>query len=793
LCLAIGASWIVVYLAGTGIYLAHLPVKTHFAVSGLSLVLLGLSFGELKKLWQSAQVRRTVFGFLILLFWNWLMLSLIRHYSGGLWSGDWYEHYERSLFFVDYLPRDTIFLDKYALPARPPMMNILCAHVLAQVGEGFDLFQPAAAFFNLLIYFPLVLLSGALARRGRRGLAVLVILLAASPLLAANVTFTWTKLFCGFYVLLGIWLYLRGFQKQDSARLAGGFAMMCAGLLVHYSAGPYALFIGLHYAYVWWRRKRKWIEPVLIAAVCAPLLATWFGWSIWFYGLQTTVGSNTSVSDSEQLTFAGNMQKIGMNILATLVPHPLHLPRHRFETFFYQPNPLGHLRDYWFLIYQQTAPAGMGIAAGLVVIFLAARKLLRGKKPAWKRVDPSSPPPLADSLRIFWGGLVVVCTLVGIASVGTEDGLGQAHICLLPLELLGVAFLAANFGSLPLWLRRTLAVFVVFDFCFGVYLQIRMESLYFHMQTVGSASVLPLNDQLLSRQAVFNSTWRAKMGLAFFGDHFDGFAGVLLVLMIVLGAGLLHALGLAVRGSALPLRRRPDWFFYTLLVLLAVGTLYCSKDEFDGSAAAARQLVSNSDEQMRTNAARFLSDEAAVAAAPGSSEALLELGEARYRSGDVLGGSDDIAEAYALDPFNPRARYDGLVLYDVGTPYRDASGATLNMAENVYLDPQSPEARKKLGTLLLLQDHFDQAVANLGLAVEFSGGSDADSLSRLGIALQSTSGPDHVSQSIDYLSQALHLQPGSADIADALRNSLRMRGDSDDQINSEIEQIRLGG
>ena len=40
------------------------------------------------------------------------------------------------------------------------MMNMLGAHVLAQVGIQYDLFQPAAAYFNLLIYFPCLCCSG---------------------------------------------------------------------------------------------------------------------------------------------------------------------------------------------------------------------------------------------------------------------------------------------------------------------------------------------------------------------------------------------------------------------------------------------------------------------------------------------------------------------------------------------------------------------------------------------------------------------------------------------------------
>ncbi len=237
------------------------------------------------------------------------------------------------------------------------------------------MFQVAAAFFNLLIYFPCALLAGALARRGRRQLPLLVVLFAASPLLVENVTYTWTKLFPGLYILLGTWLYLRGFQKQDAFRIVAAFASLCVGMLIHYSAGPYLLFFALHYAWIWRGRKWKWVEPLAIAGVCVLILASWLGWSAWFYGWHTTVSSNTTVMGSESLSFGGNLQKIATNIISTLIPHPLHVSRNDFDKALYQPNAMGYLRDYWFLVYQPTVPEGIGLVGGLTVVYLLVRKL----------------------------------------------------------------------------------------------------------------------------------------------------------------------------------------------------------------------------------------------------------------------------------------------------------------------------------------------------------------------------------------------------------------------------------
>src|SRR5439155_26687816 len=98
-------------------------------------------------------------------------------------------------------------------------------------------------------------------------------------MLLQNVTWTWTKLAAGFYVILAIWLYLRGWRKQDPLRMTLAFVTLSAGPLVHYSVGPYALFLALHYLIVPFRtRSARWPGLAVLSLVLVgrpPPLVAW--------------------------------------------------------------------------------------------------------------------------------------------------------------------------------------------------------------------------------------------------------------------------------------------------------------------------------------------------------------------------------------------------------------------------------------------------------------------------------------------------------------------------------------
>ncbi len=288
----------------------------------------------------------------------------------------------------------------------------------------------------------------------------LVAVFALNPMVMQNVTYSWTKAFTAFYVILGLWFYLAACRKNDRLRMTAAFLALAMGILVHYSAAPYVLFLALHYLFrVFPKRAHRWKEIATIAATSGLLLATWVGWSMATYGTRSTLASNTSVTSSQQ--YQGNsLVRIAANVVDSIVPavarSPLYLDGFKHQGF------LGNLRDDAFIFYQTNVIFSMGLIGGPIILWLLYSALRR--------------PSLPGSTRWFWLAMISFCVLTGIASVGERDPLGVAHATLLTVEVLGLSMLA---GTFPL--RRALLTLVIagclLDFSFGILLHARVESL----------------------------------------------------------------------------------------------------------------------------------------------------------------------------------------------------------------------------------------------------------------------------------------------------------------------------
>jgi 4-amino-4-deoxy-L-arabinose transferase-like glycosyltransferase len=461
LCGSVGLSLLLLYAAAFAIYVSRLPWAPASGVVSAGCVVLGLlTLRDASRL----PVRQVVRGFGFLVAWTFAILLLLRNYSGGMWFGDWLEHFQRSLYFLHRFPQDTPIFLRYQLPARPPFMNLLAAFFLAPAGDRFELFQVVFTFLNLLVFLPCCLIAPALGLGGRRRIAPLAAVFACNPLVVENATYTWTKLLAAFFVVLGLWFYLAAWRKHDRVRLWAASLALASALLVHYSAGPYVVLLALHYLlFVFRRRKEKWKELATAATLGGTVLATWLVWSVATFGVRITFGSNTTVRDAAQGSggrLAGIAANAAGNLVRTAMPHPLRAGVSLDAL--QQYSAAGWWRDYFFLIYQTNAIFAMGAVGGLAVLYLLGRSCLRA---------PPGPQ------RLFW--LFFLSGGVALATAVHWGGevFGVAHVTLQPLLVLGLSLLGGAWSSLRRWARLALVIGCALDFTLGIALQAKVESL----------------------------------------------------------------------------------------------------------------------------------------------------------------------------------------------------------------------------------------------------------------------------------------------------------------------------
>lgn len=462
LCGSIALSHILLWLAGWGVYVfaPGLQRAADFGIVAICCAAFIAVWRDARALVRVPRVRSALAGYGFLLAWTLLILTIIRVYSGAGWIGDWMEHFQRTLYFLHHFPYNTPIYGDYQVPARPPMMNLLAAIFLAVTEDRFEIFQVVFTFFNLLLFLPCCLAIPVVASVRKVSILPLVAVFAMNPAVMQNATYTWTKSLTAFFVILAICLYLSGWRKRDSVRMTGGFLSLAAGLLVHYSAGPYCVFFALHYLLVVFRtRPNKWKELAAIAITCGILLGTWFAWSVATFGTKSTFASNTTINPGDQ--YAGSaLVKIGGNLLDSIVPifvwDPAQLNHYRV------PNTAATLRDDAFLVYQTNVIFIMGLVGGPLVIWFLVRVLRDSKR---RRVE-----------RTFWLWLIGFSIVVGIAASGERVYFGVGHLTLLSMEMLGLTLLSTQFHK-----RRVIELAIVagcaLDFGLGVYLHARVQHL----------------------------------------------------------------------------------------------------------------------------------------------------------------------------------------------------------------------------------------------------------------------------------------------------------------------------
>jgi hypothetical protein len=504
LCGAVAASFVLTYLASFILFCFNAPPIAYWCVAGAFGIIGVVNYRQLLVFFRSHQTPRVLIAFTIVLAWDFMHLAIVRNYGGDSWGNDWHEHYERTCYFLHQHSNQFLYLKEYLLPARPPMMNAICAFYGAMIGMdlrnqlSFEVYSGCCLFLNASAFLPCCLLLRHLARRGLRRVSILAVLFMLNPSIMENATWTITKAFAAEFVVLGVCFYLRGLRSRDSSRLIAAALSLAAGILAHYSAAPYALAIALHYLWTLRTRRPRILEPLAAALGAIALLATWFGWSIAVFGFHNTFLSNTTATAGAKMTFAENIKKIFLNMFTAIVPHPFH----RFAVGLVPAiHNWGDLRDYFFMMYQTTLPMMIGSVAGIAAGCLLVFKTMRSK-------------------QYFWAGFVIFAFVVGTAANPQFDRFGTAEVVLQTLGLIGVTMVSASLLEVRRPFFLLLIAGAAADYALGVLLQFNRESYAFRTTVAPGHGTNLFKDPTLGLTAFNQFADKIIFHFRFWGDDF---------------------------------------------------------------------------------------------------------------------------------------------------------------------------------------------------------------------------------------------------------------------------------
>lgn len=312
--LSFGLSCFLFYSIGFLIYILNLPPILNGFFLLIFLIISAFLFYKI-----NLQIEKDLFifflFFLILIFFQ----SLIPFYSGGMWFFDWFEHYLRTMFFLHRLPLNFKFLS-YKLTARPPFFNIVCFYYQSFIGDDFYKYQIVSTILNSFLILSVYLSCKEIFKTTNKNLFIYVCgILSLNPYILRQITYTWTKAFCAYYTICGLYFYIKFLKNKDNLSLYFSSFLFACGFIVHFSAGPYILPL-IIYLFVKSIQNRKFFKRFFIFNTIFLLtIFTYFSWSIKNYGFRDTFLSNTSYQQTK-MNVIQRIEKDINNLYKTIFP-----------------------------------------------------------------------------------------------------------------------------------------------------------------------------------------------------------------------------------------------------------------------------------------------------------------------------------------------------------------------------------------------------------------------------------------------------------------------------------------
>ena len=481
-----GLTAIVAFLIGFAAYLSPFP-QTMCAAGALALLCalaIGLNINSrreagsaLLRHWQLALLPLAAFLFYL------TCHALLPFPALGDWHFDWWLNHELTLFHLERQELETRFLNGLYSPlSRPPMFNLCSTFIMALIGKSYAHFQLGATVLSTAWIMPAYLLARRFLPQ-RRALAVSLLLLC-SVFIFKNITYTWPKLFCAYFILMVLHFYLEWLAGVGVRRATTMILAICAffaAYMIHQMALLFMAPVFVHFLWILYRRRIAFpLKATLLALPVVVLLVAPYHLWIWHeYGFEKWLKDNPAVfyAERKERSFISIRAS---NVFSTIFP----VVYGKMSTFGLSNQVANYSRT--LAVYYKTIPGNAGLTAllGLMVLLFVRNK---------KRTAPLSDPPkragpyashLSFTAWIFGGAFFF---LVGGHPKWEDWGLasvGLAPAMILALPLIFGPLLARPWSALAILIGVT-AEFCIF--CWGLIwvTHTRFKEIQFNDSTLG--------------------------------------------------------------------------------------------------------------------------------------------------------------------------------------------------------------------------------------------------------------------------------------------------------------------
>jgi len=482
-------------------------------------------------------------------------------YGGANWFGDWREHYERALFFLELKPLETRFLfGMWSLPARGPLFNSSAAILMSLFGKDFWGYQIIATVLNTFSVLPFALLIQSIVKiKQAKAHWISLLIMAIAPFAFQMELYSNTKFFTLAFILGAIYLYRRGIRTDRPYWSVGGLIIFSIGFLAHYLVFPFALFFAGHFFFVTFKRKWGFKPPFYAFLACGILVSSWFLFLFSQFGLEETLKANSSIGKSYSSFYAKisgkSINSVDVkkgNLLTTLVPYsfrrnwegiaaaPVIVQKDgRFGKKFAPQESDPTFEWYSDLVNNQgSLLSNLGIA-GILGIYLASGWIIRNSGILKNRAKQ------AKTLLgwKFWAVFFIVGIPINIALSPNLLPHGTAHLNLHIFVCLTIVWILKYLLEVPNIIKKTLAVIFIAESLLTIWAWVRLSNRFVPMYIDDAGKIIAWGELKFNLFYLNNFILKLKTDSAFLSEQVgtNGLqTGLLINVLLLLLTGWLY-------------------------------------------------------------------------------------------------------------------------------------------------------------------------------------------------------------------------------------------------------------